>query len=212
MHASVYLYRHFDSAGRLLYVGIANDPHKRLYGHARTPWIKLVAQSTYEKLKNRAEAEEAEVKAILDEKPLWNVCHNSRHASGAVRPLSLPRKPGDPIMVAQPTETCFASCGASVSFATGGPASQRYRSIPDNARNRMATYRAVLDWMECCDLHYGGGDTGGYVSSTDGEINVPWSCALVVIGDNWADEFLHPHALGIEPLSMAQAIQQRALW
>lgn len=207
MDASVYLYRHFDSAGRLLYIGIANSPKRRMYGHALAPWFKQVTRSTFQRLRNRAEAALAEVEAIRTEQPLWNIVENSdRGASRVLHPVKLPHKAGKPIMVAMPTEACFARGGWLISFATGGPAKHRDTAIPNDSQGRMANYAGVVDWMERCDLFF----DSGYIESDDCVLMLPWTVALVVIRENWADEYLHRHALGLELLPMALRVMQQA--
>lgn len=72
------LYRFYDAAGTLLYVGISNNPARRWKQHADTkPWWSDVDRKTVEWLASRAEAEAAEAEAIKAEKPL----HNWRHAT-----------------------------------------------------------------------------------------------------------------------------------
>lgn len=207
MDASVYLYRHFDSVGRLLYIGIANSPKRRMYGHALAPWFKQVARSTFQRLRNRAEAALAEVEAIRTERPLWNIAENSdRSASRVLRPVKLPRKAGGNIMVAMPTEACFTRGGWLISFATNGPAKHRDIAIPNDSHGRMANYAGVVDWMARCDLFF----DSGYVQSDDRVLVLPWTVALTIISEDWADEYLHRHALGLELLPMALRVMQRA--
>jgi len=72
------LYRFFDSAGRLLYVGISGNPGRRFHQHSgEKPWWADVDRSTMEHFATRAEAEAAEVAAIKTERPLHNVVHNN---------------------------------------------------------------------------------------------------------------------------------------
>lgn len=67
------LYRLFDEAGRLLYIGITTNPEQRFSSHASTaPWWPLVADKKVEWLSNRQGAERAEVEAIKAEGPLYN--------------------------------------------------------------------------------------------------------------------------------------------
>jgi predicted DNA-binding transcriptional regulator AlpA len=74
--AETELYRHFDTAGRLLYVGIAFDSVVRLKGHQRAAsWFKQVTTITIQRFPTRAEAEAAEREAIKAEKPLHNIAH-----------------------------------------------------------------------------------------------------------------------------------------
>jgi excinuclease UvrABC nuclease subunit len=68
-----YVYRHFDSAGVLLYVGCTNTPEKRKAGHRRqSPWFHKVASIETQTFSSRAEALAAETKAISTENPLFN--------------------------------------------------------------------------------------------------------------------------------------------
>lgn len=90
------LYRHYDDAGRLLYVGITTSltcnsyaaypyailNHKtrqpsstrgaRLTHHKSQPWYPQIKTITLEQFPDRAAAENAERWAIHDEKPLYN--------------------------------------------------------------------------------------------------------------------------------------------
>lgn len=67
------LYRHFDADGALLYVGITNDPRRRLKQHKRTArWSEQIASVTVKWLADRDEAIAAERKAIAEERPLFN--------------------------------------------------------------------------------------------------------------------------------------------
>ena len=68
------LYRLFNEAGALLYVGITNDPDVRWSCHARQKdWWPEVHSRTIEWKPTRAEAEAAEAEAIGREGPRWNV-------------------------------------------------------------------------------------------------------------------------------------------
>jgi excinuclease UvrABC nuclease subunit len=71
------LYRLFDSAGTLLYVGIARHPDVRFKEHAGDkPWWHLVARTNIVWLDDRAAALEAEAKAMMEERPLYNGYHH----------------------------------------------------------------------------------------------------------------------------------------
>ena len=51
------LYRYYDDAGRLLYVGIANNPLDRQSQHrSASPWFKQAARQRLEHFDSRAEA------------------------------------------------------------------------------------------------------------------------------------------------------------
>lgn len=67
------LYRHFDSDGRLLYVGISLSAVTRLQQHATAShWFKDIARVEIEKLVSREAALNAERHAILNENPIHN--------------------------------------------------------------------------------------------------------------------------------------------
>lgn len=67
------LYRHFDAAGVLLYVGISDDHERRLDQHRRRkPWFGEIARIDVEYHPTREAALEAEAVAIKAEKPLHN--------------------------------------------------------------------------------------------------------------------------------------------
>lgn len=73
------LYRFFNSAGDLLYVGITRDPASRIAQHgAEKPWWHVVANVTLEWHDSRQEALDAERAAIIAEQPAHNVIHNLR--------------------------------------------------------------------------------------------------------------------------------------
>jgi predicted DNA-binding transcriptional regulator AlpA len=68
------LYRHFDSSGALLYVGISLNALVRMSRHSRdSRWFDRVATITVERFPTRQEALLAERKAVATEKPPFNV-------------------------------------------------------------------------------------------------------------------------------------------
>jgi hypothetical protein len=72
------VYRHFDADGTLLYVGITSSSSRRESGHLlNSLWHGMSASRTEEWFPNRADAEAAEVKAIKDEEPLFNIEGNA---------------------------------------------------------------------------------------------------------------------------------------
>lgn len=67
------VYRLYDDAGDLLYIGLARDIDRRFYNHAfKTPWWDEVASHTAEWFPDRATADAAETAAIRAEKPPFN--------------------------------------------------------------------------------------------------------------------------------------------
>lgn len=70
------LYRLFDDAKRLLYVGITCNPAARFSSHGGDKeWWTQVATIALEHLSSRAELESAERAAIRDERPRFNLVH-----------------------------------------------------------------------------------------------------------------------------------------
>jgi predicted GIY-YIG superfamily endonuclease len=82
------LYRFFDDEGRLLYVGITNNPQVRWSDHAgkarkgENAWWRHARVVHTEWFATRAEAEKAEITAIHNEHPLHNGSHNVRLGAG----------------------------------------------------------------------------------------------------------------------------------
>jgi predicted GIY-YIG superfamily endonuclease len=66
------LYRHFNKAGRLLYVGISHDPFRRFQQHADKSWKADVTRVEIEYHESLDHALFAEATAIRDEDPLYN--------------------------------------------------------------------------------------------------------------------------------------------
>jgi predicted GIY-YIG superfamily endonuclease len=78
------LYRFFDEHGDLLYVGISYSAVQRMAQHAADKsWWADVASTTIEKLGviTRAEALDIEREAIVSERPIHNVVHNTKERS-----------------------------------------------------------------------------------------------------------------------------------
>lgn len=71
-----WLYRPYDTRGRLLYAGIAADVRRRMDQHQFGPWYAAVGAMTVELYPDRARAAAAEAEAIAAEWPLWNVQHS----------------------------------------------------------------------------------------------------------------------------------------
>jgi DNA-binding transcriptional regulator YhcF (GntR family)/predicted GIY-YIG superfamily endonuclease len=76
------LYRLYDVANRLLYIGIAKDPEVRWRGHAdspTSPWWPQVERKEFEWFPSREAADEAETVAIATEQPLHNRAKVAMH-------------------------------------------------------------------------------------------------------------------------------------
>lgn len=77
MGQPTHLYRYFDDAGNLLYVGVSASAIRRLLEHAANKvWACLVSRVDVQTLPTREAALAAERKAITDEKPRFNATHN----------------------------------------------------------------------------------------------------------------------------------------
>jgi hypothetical protein len=76
--SKTHLYRWFDKAGNLLYVGISNDAIQRFKdGHKRSSnWANLAVKMTSQIYDDRRQALEAEKTAIQTEQPQFNVIHS----------------------------------------------------------------------------------------------------------------------------------------
>lgn len=78
------LYRFFGAGGTLLYIGITADLPTRLHGHRDDkPWWLGVTNVTLEHYPSRDSVLEAERRAIVAEKPLYNTQHNE---AGRIKP------------------------------------------------------------------------------------------------------------------------------
>jgi len=68
------LYRHFDSAGKLLYVGISLNTVARLAQHRNeSNWFKQIDTIKIQHFPTRGAALRAELAAIRTEKPKYNI-------------------------------------------------------------------------------------------------------------------------------------------
>jgi hypothetical protein len=67
------LYRIYDGADRLLYVGIADSVFDRLGRHTGARWTAYAAKVTLARYADRKAAAAAELAAIRDEDPVWNL-------------------------------------------------------------------------------------------------------------------------------------------
>lgn len=69
------LYRAYDDADRLLYVGISDDVFDRLGQHRRcgAAWTRHTARLTFERHETREAAATAELAAIRGEDPVFNI-------------------------------------------------------------------------------------------------------------------------------------------
>jgi hypothetical protein len=91
-----FLYRLWDSARRLLYVGVTNSPRDRIKEHkAEKPWWYMVDDVTTETFSTREDALRAERVALATESPIFNFKHSEHWAKrpAVFRALSIPADP-----------------------------------------------------------------------------------------------------------------------
>lgn len=96
------LYRHFDEAGNLLYVGISLNAVARLSQHAQgSTWAGDIRRVTVEMFSARKPALVAEANAIKSERPRFNKKHSVRpkHTSSSDAGIKPPDPPGDEWMM-----------------------------------------------------------------------------------------------------------------
>jgi hypothetical protein len=73
------LYRHFDRAGKLLYVGVSLSAVSRLAEHLNgSGWAQQIARVDIETFESRTEALRAERLAIIKEAPAYNVVYSRK--------------------------------------------------------------------------------------------------------------------------------------
>lgn len=71
------LYRFYDVVGQLLYVGITSNIPQRFHAHRHEKdWWTEVDRIDLRHYETRYELRQAEIKAIKEEHPLYNVVHN----------------------------------------------------------------------------------------------------------------------------------------
>lgn len=135
------LYRFFNADGALLYVGISVELAQRLRAHSRTqPWWEEVATTTTEQYPSTRAAQNAEVRAIVAERPRYNVACNLNR-------LAEP----DPVVVHyEATASPVVGGGGLVEWLEALPAIVRAER-----ERRGLSYRAAADELGIAypDLH-----------------------------------------------------------
>lgn len=92
------LYRHFDAAGKLLYVGISLSTAVRLASHkTNSRWARQIASITIERFPTRAAALAAERAAIETEHPVYNKAFNAPHQPKFRVTINLSNMVTDPV-------------------------------------------------------------------------------------------------------------------
>lgn len=140
------LYRMYDRARELLYVGITFDAKARWKQHSEDKeWWTKVASVDLEHFTSRTAAERAEQKAIKKDRPMYNVTHQYRPTP--VRPLAGP--PMKHRNVRMDDRTWFAA--SRVAELQGKRISDLVRSL---LAGFVAKNRKLLEndpaWQETC--------------------------------------------------------------
>jgi predicted GIY-YIG superfamily endonuclease len=95
MRSGAVVYRLYDKAEKLLYVGMTGSPEQRWSFHARDKfWWHLVAQKDVTRYEDRSEAEDAERTAIRTEGPAYNLTLNPNRS-----PVRAGDQRSDPFLV-----------------------------------------------------------------------------------------------------------------
>ena len=77
MNDKTALYRAFSDRDELLYIGISKNALKRFIQHTeKSEWTEFMTRLEVEYFESRKEALKQEKRAIIEEKPLFNVIHN----------------------------------------------------------------------------------------------------------------------------------------
>ncbi len=119
------LYRFYNTADELLYVGISEKGPERWKAHRKDkPWWTDVARTTTEHYDTRQDALDAERSAIKAEKPKHNVVHNRGH-SGTTSEL-------EPVGLA---------AAAAMDEIFGKPKASRLRPPDDRPADKLAGER-----------------------------------------------------------------------
>lgn len=194
MNDSSILYRHYDAHGRLLYVGVAVSPKKRLQQHsaAGAVWVSDVARSTFERFRSHQEVLDAEIEAIKNEAPIWNILHSGSIDTRLSNTTRMLNSASGNARFVMPTEACFPRSGILLSFQSRGPAKhQQYAQL---AGSLNKNYHAVLTWMEWFGYHF----DNGCVVADDGSFRTKWLDAMQWVTDDWYNEFVSRPQLGLE--------------
>ena len=78
--SSYVLYRAFDANEKLLYVGQSTSVMGRLKEHIKSSeWSGFVNNITFQRFANERQLFRAELKAIQEEKPMYNKTHNRKY-------------------------------------------------------------------------------------------------------------------------------------
>ena len=139
------LYRCLNDSGRILYVGITNNPKRREWEHrCRAPFAGDLATIAVEWFDSRAQAAAAEAAILADEKPIWNT-HGGKAGAYAAGPVA-------GLIAEWPTRQAFADAvGANVQsvhkWAQAGRIPAAWQASVIRAARARGMEHVTGDWM-----------------------------------------------------------------
>lgn len=117
------LYRFYDRSGVLIYVGITNNPGRRLSRHEKSKdWWWEVTEVRIERYPDRDSVLNAEVEAITNERPKYNIQHNGSRKDEDVAKPQQPSEPGQqayPVKLDDAVALCLRDGECPVGLVTG---------------------------------------------------------------------------------------------
>jgi len=144
-----HMYRHFNKAGELLYVGISLSAVQRLSNHSNSKWFDEISHITIEQFDTRAAALSAEKQAIIEESPKYNVQH--RHEEPEPKNEAIPLAQPPPQYATSDRLLTFSEVGKLVGshcktghYARSLAANGLIRSVRINSRVIRYSERSVM--------------------------------------------------------------------
>lgn len=168
------LYRHFNAAGELLYVGISINAFERFKQHSSDKkWIDHVANMTIERFPNRNLALKAEKSAIQKEKPKYNIVYNAGTGNSKEEdfdPSKWVIKPGEKDNLAF-NETIDSSLRLNQNFLELKDGNLTGRLIIRNTKLEGSKYPFADDW----EMYYYSHEQGGFSYHVFGDEEKRWN-------------------------------------
>lgn len=154
------LYRHFNKAGELLYIGVSCRILQRVKEHSKhSHWWLEIARIEIEHFKDRAEVLEAEREAIKNEKPKYNIQLRGR---GFVSDQKVAVQTAKETLIARVLALKPLYKLPEVPDAIGAPPSLiraeinagrlGFIDVPSAKSGKLVRYVSgyhILDWIEC---------------------------------------------------------------
>ena len=144
------LYRFYDTAGALLYIGITANPPARFRAHSKEKdWWRTVTTIRVESHPDRVSVLAAERAAIVQERPRHNVMHNGTGASsvdkGGVPQLDrlAPIQPGDWVALGLADGDCPVGRVAAIDYTFISVQLKSFLSGCIGARTRVVRWTEI---------------------------------------------------------------------